>query len=326
MTSRNLFARRRGFTLIELLVVIAIIAILIALLLPAVQQAREAARRVQCRNNLKQLGLALHNYHEAHSLFPTLAATSLYGYSPQALLLPYLEQNGLHSLIDFRQPLTTGLAQAPVQNPLLTAAAGQVLSVLTCPSDAGDPISYDGHGARWAGGNYLVNSGSGNGVNYCTNANDGLFWRGSRVSFRDLTDGTSNTVFMAETLFGSRQTAATLSDPQRQLKRVSGGSPCSASAADLSSRAATSYEGFRAGGWIRSTGYDVGVHGYHTPNAKHPDLVFHGDVVSGPRSSHTGGVNASLCDGSVRFLSDSIHGATLQLLFSRQDGQVVGEF
>jgi len=120
----------RGFTLIELLVVIAIIAILIALLLPAVQQAREAARRTQCKNNLKQLALAAHNYHDTHNSFPLNAGDSLYGYSAQAQLLPFHEQGNLHDLIDFNQPAQTGLPWMPVMNPAIQPVASKPLNVL----------------------------------------------------------------------------------------------------------------------------------------------------------------------------------------------------
>ncbi|REJ83658.1 MAG: DUF1559 domain-containing protein, partial [Planctomycetota bacterium] len=226
MTTQGLKSRR-AFTLIELLVVIAIIAILIALLLPAVQQAREAARRTQCKNNLKQLALALHNYYDAHTTFPNQAGDSLYGYSALAQILPYLDQANLHNMMDFSQPLQVGLPWAPAVNPSAADIVKRPLTVLLCPSEPGNPIYTDDNGAEWAGSNYLVNGGSGLQTNYCSSVNDGLFWRGSKTRFRDITDGTTNTVCMAETLFGNRgPDTTTLVDPQRQLKRVSGGPPC----------------------------------------------------------------------------------------------------
>ncbi|WP_417385731.1 DUF1559 domain-containing protein [Gimesia sp.] len=319
--------KHRGFTLIELLVVITIIAILIALLLPAVQQAREAARRTQCKNNLKQLGLALHNYNETHSRLPLLASDSLYGYSPSAQLLPYIDQGNLHNLIDFREPLLSGPPWAAALNPALVDVVKQTIPVFMCPSDAGKVHFTDSQGAVWAGSNYMVNGGSGLNMEYCTSANDGLFWRGSSTRFRDITDGTTNTIFMAETLFGDRGPDTTmLLDPDRQMKRVSGGSPCSATSDDLISRAASNYEGGRAGSWIRALGYSTLVHGYLPPNSQSPDVVHHGEIVSGARSLHVGGANVLLCDGSVRFLGENIHLETLRNLFSRADGEVLGEF
>ena len=318
---------RRGFTLIELLVVIAIIAILIALLLPAVQMAREAARRTQCKNHLKQLGLALHNYHETHSRLPLMAADSLYGYSPAAQLLPFLEQGNLHNLIDFREPLLTGPAWAATINPALEVVAQQALPIFLCPSDAGSVYYTDVNGTIWAGSNYMVNGGSGQNLAYCTSENDGLFWRGSSTRFRDITDGTSNTIFMAETLFGDRgPDTASLLNADRQMKRVSGGGPCSATSDDLAGRAATQYEGRRAASWIRALGYNTLVHGFYPPNSPNPDVTHHGEVISGARSLHIGGANVLLCDGSVRFVSENVHLQTLRDLFGRADGHVLGEF
>lgn len=317
----------RGFTLIELLVVIAIIAILIALLLPAVQQAREAARRTQCKNNLKQLALAAHNYADTHNSFPLQAGASLYGYSAQAQLLPFYEQGNLHGQIDFTQPLTIGLAWNPQVNPVIAAVAGTRIPVLMCPSDSGNPMFTDGFGFAWAGGNYLVNGGSGANLNYCSGKNDGLFWRGSNTKFRDITDGTSNTAFMAETLFGNRQAATTtLVNPQRQMKRVSLGSPCVPTAEMLESTASTNFNGSRAGIWISSTGFHTLVQAYYPPNSKNPDFGNHGEIVSGPRSLHVGGAQLSLCDGSVRFISENVDQAIFRFVFSRDDGQVLGEF
>ena len=318
---------QRGFTLIELLVVIAIIAILVALLLPAVQQAREAARRTQCKNNLKQLALAAHNYHDTHKSFPLNASSSLYGYSAHAQLLPFHEQRNLHSLINFNLPAQTGRPWRPQMNPAIRPVASKTLNVLLCPSESGNPYFIDDNGDTWAGGNYLLNGGSANETQYCSRKNDGLFWRGSRTKFRDITDGSSNTVFMAESLFGDRNgRTATLVDPQRQMKHVSGGPPCRPTGDDMLGMPASRFTGRRAGAWILSTGYHSLVHAYFTPNANLPDMAHHGEVVSGPRSQHVGGAQVSLCDGSVRFVSNSVDLTTFRNTFSRNDGQAVGEW
>ncbi|MFK7822112.1 MAG: DUF1559 domain-containing protein [Planctomycetaceae bacterium] len=319
--------RRNAFTLIELLVVIAIIAILVALLLPAVQQAREAARRTQCKNNLKQVAIAMHNYHDTHRAFPNQASSSLYGYSAVSQILPFVDQGRLYQQIDFSQPLQTGLPWRPAVNPLLADIVRRPLSVLLCPSDSGKPTHIDSNGAEWAGSNYLVNGGSGRMTNYCSRANDGLFWRGSRTRMSDITDGSSNTVFMAEALFGNRGPDTTvLLDPQRQLKRVSGGPPCGMSSDAMLSMPASRYEGRRSGAWALSTGYHSLVHGYLPPNSETPDHSHHGEVLSGPRSMHAGGAQVSLCDGSVRMINEDIDIEIQRNLFARNDGQVIGEF
>ena len=152
--------KRPAFTLVELLVVIAIIGILVGLLLPAVQAAREAARRMQCSNNLKQLALATHNYESAYKKFPGPAENSLYGYSFQAKLLPFVEQTNLHNLIDYQQPLLQGLPWRPTLNPALQPVVDKPLGVLLCPSDGGE-VFYEESGQTWAGLNYVVNAGPG---------------------------------------------------------------------------------------------------------------------------------------------------------------------
>ena len=319
---------RSGFTLIELLVVIAIIAILISLLLPAVQQAREAARRSSCKNNLKQLALAMHNYHGVHSTLPLVAPSSLYGYSAQALLLPYIEQANLQNLINFQQPLLSGRPWAPTLNPNYTDLVGREVEVFLCPSDAGDPNYFDSRGLRWAGTNYMVNMGSGTGKFYCSRGKpDGLFWRGSKTRFRDIVDGASNTVLMAETLFGLRgDDTSTLVDSERQIKRVSGGRPCSIDADTLASRPASRFSGRRAGQWIRGLTFHTMINSYFPPNSAFPDVSHHGEALSGARSLHAGGVQVALADGSVRFVNESINLMTWRSIHSRKDGNIVGDF
>ena len=317
---------RGGFTLIELLVVIAIIAILVALLLPAVQQAREAARRSSCKNNLKQLGLAMHNYHDTHNALP-LQGSAANSYSVHAQVLPFIEQGNLQNVIDFRIPLMTGPGNAPVLNPPLFEVARQPIDVFLCPSESAQVIFTDTNGHDYAGLNYLLNGGSGVGTNYCSTNNDGLFWRGSKTKFRDITDGLSNTALMAEGLIGlgANNDDNNLINAQRQLRRV-GGTSCQVQAENMLTDPVTSYDGRRATAWIRNNGYTTMVHGYLGPNSNNPDAGNHGEVLSGPRSNHKGGAQLVLADGSVRFVSDSINRVTLQRLFSRADGQVLGEF
>ncbi|OYW19556.1 MAG: prepilin-type cleavage/methylation domain-containing protein, partial [Planctomycetales bacterium 12-60-4] len=193
--------RSHGFTLIELLVVIAIIAILIALLLPAVQQAREAARRTQCRNNLKQLGLAMHNYHDNYLTFPQAhfqiqGASSWNGHGIWVSVLPYLDQAPLYGQYNFSQDYTAG-ANTTVRNARVAA--------FRCPSDK----EYLGTGQP--GSNYAGCGSSG--INLWNSTSNGVFQRLASSSIATCTDGTSNTVMLSELLHGdAAQTGVSDSD------------------------------------------------------------------------------------------------------------------
>jgi prepilin-type N-terminal cleavage/methylation domain-containing protein/prepilin-type processing-associated H-X9-DG protein len=213
---------RRGFTLIELLVVIAIIALLIALLLPAVQSAREAARRVQCTNNLKQIGLTMHNYHTAVGTFPMGAtyaplysATNLAGWgtwSAQALMLGYLEQQTMYNAANFSWAVATG----PGWWINFTVATSSVVNTFICPSDGVSPDR--GSPGRWNNDNTTGGPGSSNDAlinNYMGSLGPaafylqcdtpGVFTQGKRsYGVQNITDGTSNRIAYGETLVGDR--------------------------------------------------------------------------------------------------------------------------
>jgi prepilin-type N-terminal cleavage/methylation domain-containing protein/prepilin-type processing-associated H-X9-DG protein len=214
--SPTMVAVRRGFTLIELLVVIAIIAVLIALLLPAVQSAREAARRTQCVNNLKQMGLALHNYHDAMLVFPPgYIARSPYidgeidtapGWGWASMILPQLDQWPLYSSINF---------SLPIQTPANTTATQTGLSVFLCPSDQIPGSTYavtdgfDNNVATVAPSSYADCTGS-DAADVATGLNNdgsgnGLFSRNSAVRIAAITDGTSQTVMLLERAWGDSE-------------------------------------------------------------------------------------------------------------------------
>ena len=200
----------RGFTLIELLVVIAIIAVLIALLLPAVQQAREAARRTQCKNNLKQFGLAFANYESTFTVYPpqdsqiSNAAGTLTtdGFSVQARLLPYFEQANLQNQLDFTQYAWSGSDYNHlVPNPNFLTAFATALPIFLCPSDPAPSQQADWKGNILGGINYMVSDGSGTGVNTDVRfTTDGVAWFFSNCKSAHVTDGLSNTVFMSESV------------------------------------------------------------------------------------------------------------------------------
>ncbi len=220
--------RARGFTLIELLVVIAIIGVLIGLLLPAVQAAREAARRAQCTNNLKQLGLALHNYHSATGAFPLggsyttnlkFGVTGGWGaWSAHSLMLPYLEQTAVYNAINFNISLDNGNGEALIQS----TATGVVINAFLCPSSPDYP-GTDNYGRRaeancyWASvGSSMCEYGSNNGFCGSSPAN-GIFAVGGPVySTRDVLDGTSNTVAFGEWRLGDGSNSK-LSIPQDMI-------------------------------------------------------------------------------------------------------------
>jgi prepilin-type processing-associated H-X9-DG protein len=297
------------------------------MLLPAVQQVREAARRTQCANSVRQLALAAHTFESAHQHFPTPAAGSLEGYSLIAQILPFVEQANLQSKIDFEQDLLQGLPWNPVINPFYATLVNQRVSILECPSDSGNPFLEE-NGTTWAGSNYFGNSGTATGVLYVTSQpTDGVFWRGSEISFSHLTDGSSNTALLAETLFGMRGDSTTeLINAQTQMARVSGGRPGSVTSEVLVSQTPTRYEGRRAGQWIRNLPYQGMINAFFRPNSPQPDVAFHGDSMSAARSNHAGGVNLSLCDGSVRFVPNNVDLQTWRNTFARNDGQFTGDF
>ncbi len=349
--------RRSGFTLIELLVVAAIIAVLIGLLLPAVQKVREAAARASDQNNLKQLALACHNFESANGALPGYAPSpsganpDSFGYSVHAFVLPYIEQEPLRNLFDpSSQPLfVPGGGLFGQLNPLVAPAAGAVVKTFLNPADGQDPVcTTNTGGGRYAGTNYVVNLGSGLDPNDPANAarvngvharfpSDGMFFNKSKVRLAEVADGTSNTVLFSECLRGLDVTVAgpfaSLSADQkrRQYANVSpahapvgvapgGLKPC-LSGADQA--AGSSWVGNRGGTWIWATAAGNGFTAALPPNSPTPDVAAHGTGWFTARSPFTGGVNAALGDGSVRFVRDSIALSTWRALATRAGGEVI---
>lgn len=316
--------RRRGFTLIELLVVIAIIAVLIALLLPAVQQAREAARRSQCKNNLKQIGLALHNYHDTFNTFPPgQTHTNFQGgrsifWSWITFTLPYIDQAPLYSTIDFgfgSWPNSWASASGSANSPNVLAQRKR-LTVYVCPSSpSSEAVDADPTSLRTvteylgsSGDNGAFFSGWPNGVSeprYCNQAgglsgiisNTGIFFGNSRVGMRDVTDGTSNTLMVGERPAPADASWGWWSGP---------GSTNACPNGFLDVLLPT--ENYWKIGGLRASG----------PSDPYP--LYHW------WSHHVGGAQFLFADGHVQFLSNSIDHRTLMSLSTRAGGEVVGEF
>lgn len=323
--SRNSVRRRCAFTLVELLVVIAIIGILVGLLLPAVQAARAAARRMSCSNNMKQCSLALQNYHSTFKQFPGIGSTISDGWSVQAQLLPYAESQATADLINWSAKLGRASSRGGF-NPPNDEAAATVIPFFVCPSDDIAPkklVTYtrgrNSYSWEHAGLNYMVNVGTGDGDNVdYGDKTDGLFWRESRTAFRDILDGTSHTIVFAETLMGVGGDQSSMPFGYHQ-KFVATGSGRSVD--DMKSyrdsvwvtdpqafvESHTRWSGTRGAAWILGFGGSGGsINGWYTPNHPLPDLSMRAYLAAGPRSNHAGGAMISFADGSVQYLNDSI--------------------
>jgi len=308
--SRRSFSRR-GFTLIELLVVIAIIAILIALLLPAVQQAREAARRTQCRNNLKQLGLALHNYHDAHRVFPPACIRGRQGTNLGIeqtgtwliYILPYIDQASLYNTFNF--PFVGGLYGLGSYGTANMAMVHTPIPAFICPSDpdakvkpfgtwfCNTPPNSNGDYAttNYAGMTHSVwRIGTEAGGSFPTFSYDGTLGNSGRTGIQDVLDGTSNTIIVAEV-----------------ANSPTNGWPWGWDGALTDARLTPNAPGTWPGNGVWTNSRE----GANAQTAS---------------SYHEGGIHVGMADGAVRFISENIDLGLYRSLATRRGGEVVGEF
>ncbi len=312
----------RGFTLVELLVVIAIIGVLVALLLPAVQAAREAARRMSCQNNLKQIGLAIQNHHAALKRFPTGRGPFPRIFSTQAFLLPYCEQTNLGGSIDFSVPPTTfTLSSGKVLDGSKNLpAATAIVSMFACPSDALTGRVAD---SEFGATNYVATSGSGLTEYGTLKESDGIFYSASQTAFREVGDGASNTVMFSERMLGPGQVeGASVDDTDRYIWEFSNRDDTTPSACE--SMSSGSWYGERSAKWIIGNYGNTLYNHYYAPNSSEWDCmnITQQMGLMAARSYHPGGVTTLFCDGSVHFVGDEVDLDVWRGLASRDQGEV----
>lgn len=340
----------KGFTLVELLVVIAIIGILVGLLLPAVQAAREAARRMQCTNNIRQLGLAAHNHESAMKFLPPAYRAQSIGGAPGyfdlwgtvALLTPYLEQTAVYNSIDLTKTMYQLTPPYGIQAPVAVVTR---VPTFVCPSDRAEPVCSNAYAINgdFAPSNYAFCLGTGTtrgrtGWLGSPWDADGVFYAQSKIRLTDIKDGTSNTIGASERLLGEGGESTVLSSRAELKPQTMFVNPnAETNDANCGSSLRINFSQRRMYTWVAGEPRCTSYNHYYAPNDKlNADCVSNftgsdpvtrssGHGLSTARSRHVGGVNAWYCDGSVRFVTDSIDMPTWRALATRSGGEVISD-
>jgi prepilin-type processing-associated H-X9-DG protein len=342
--------------------VIAIIGVLVGMLLPAVQSAREAARRMSCASNLRQFGLGLLNFESGQRRFPstdvrpssTAAWTTGGGWSLHARVLPYMEETALADRFDFKQTAFRGNFASQEPNPAFAALFATPIPMLLCPSD-GSPAVQSSNGNAYGGNNFMVSIGSatadGRGGMYWNFAKptDGIVYENSKVRISQISDGTSKTVIGSEAVrsIGSDMNFPAGSPPQfpyqytlngstgwnsTTLVPPSGATPTTESIDTIVNQwmSLTSWRGAsspamrgRGLAWAATTAGNSLTNGFLPPNSTIPDYVVHWSGFFGPKSRHPGGANVLFADGHVAFLTEGTDASLNRALHSINGGEVV---
>ena len=326
-----------GFTLVELLVVIAIIGVLIALLLPAVQQAREAARRMQCQNQMKQLGLALHNYHDVNNTFPFGTRNPVGAPNWRIAVLPYMDQTALYNQLDINVSTSVGGFSSQREDGSSygygtganSVLAGLVVPGWNCPSStcstnaSGQSPTYNNaeegqtHDYVGIAGATPDPSGATSGKCYSGSSyggivcENGMLYPNATKRMRDITDGTTNTVIVGEQsgLVGTKDIRSNYQGGWAGF--TTGGRP-------------SAMTGNPWGSGTTTIRYRINADETICSSSSGCNTTYDSNI---PLSSqHPGGTQGLLCDGSVRFLQETIQMEILLMLSARDDGQVIGEF
>jgi len=340
-------SRRLGFTLVELLVVIAIIGVLVALLLPAVQQAREAARRMSCSNNLKQFGLAMHNYHDTFNCFPAYHYRAgdegvpwYLGYSAHTQILPFIEQGPLQEQLQTASnQFWIGWASGGLLEPLRATR----IDGFICPSDTAFPATATGW-ANGAGSNYGVNLGTN--IRWANMQLQNGMFRGpapvgvsnarAELKMADVIDGLSNTLLASEHLAGNNNAGALMNGQSSEPREGSDPGwdqfPIQADldAFGLQCAGIDAHNANNGQQWIAPLPTQTAINTVAPPNWQFPNCQTSGsgfasdrDGVYAARSRHPGGVMAAVGDGSTRFVAETVDLATWQNFGARDDGMPI---